>query len=137
MDLDGLKEINETFGMEMGDRVLIHAADSFKKVLREYDTCVRYAGDEFYVVLPGISKEDSGKIIERIKGCVAEMEIDQAEGGSQRIGVTVGAAYFPDDGLDIETLISSAHSRLYREKQARAGKKSEAPVEREALAQDV
>jgi len=119
MDLDGLKRINEEYGRSMGDKVLVQAAETFKKVIREYDTCVRYAGDEFYVVLPGISREMAGKIVERIQENVTQISVNAAGDEDQPITVTVGISFFPDDGLDIETLISVSHSRLYQEKQAK------------------
>lgn len=116
MDLDGLKRINDTYGMEMGDKILVKVSNIFKEVFRAFDTCVRYAGDEFYVVLPGVGKEEAPNTIERIQHAIDHMELEPWQEAACRVGVSVGTAFFPEDGLDMETLISVAHSRLYQAK---------------------
>ena len=116
MDLDGLKRINDTYGMAMGDKILVKVSNIFKEVFREFDTCVRYAGDEFYVVLPGVGEEEAPNTIERIQHAIDHMELEPWQEAACRVGVSVGTAFFPEDGLDMETLISVAHSRLYQAK---------------------
>jgi diguanylate cyclase (GGDEF)-like protein len=119
MDLNGLKRINDQYGMAMGDEILVKVSNIFKEVFREYDTCVRYAGDEFYVVLPGVGKEEAPRTIERIRNAIDRMELEDWQDEEFRIGIHLGGAFFPEDGLDMEALISVAHSRLYQEKNIR------------------
>ena len=57
MDIDGFKAINDTYGHNVGDRALREVADALQGTLRPYDLCVRYAGDEFIVVLTDCSRE--------------------------------------------------------------------------------
>src|SRR5207237_10278914 len=59
LDLDDFKEINDTFGHHIGDRALREVASVLRTAIRPYDICVRYAGDEFIVVLSGCGRDEA------------------------------------------------------------------------------
>ncbi len=94
MDLDRFKDVNDTYGHLVGDRVLQTVVRAARHVLREGDVLVRYGGEEFLLVLPGAGGADIVATAERIRRAVAETDI--VEGG-QRISVTVsiGGAGLP------------------------------------------
>ena len=72
MDLDNFKEINDTHGHHVGDRALREVAAVLRTAIRPYDICVRYAGDEFIVVLPGCGQEEAER-----KRVEAQRTVDQ------------------------------------------------------------
>ena len=69
-DLDHLKRINDTYGHQMGDRVLRHVAEAMHVVARSTDILCRYAGDEFVLILPGTEKHEAATLAERLRVCV-------------------------------------------------------------------
>ena len=125
MDLDSFKEINDTHGHHVGDRALREVARVLRAAIRPYDICVRYAGDEFIVVLSGCGAEEAerkraGAAEERSTTCYFEAR----PGKRLQLGISVGAAVFPHDGESYETLLATADSRMYQDK---AGRKRRTP----------
>jgi diguanylate cyclase (GGDEF)-like protein len=119
MDLDGFKEINDTHGHHVGDRALRTVAAVLRNVIRPYDICVRYAGDEFIVVLPGCGREEAER-----KRVEAQRTVDAAlfevrPGHRVPLAMSIGAAVFPHDGETYEALLATADSRMYRDKTRR------------------
>lgn len=116
LDLDRFKSINDTLGHTIGDRLLKRTADRLLTSLREYDTVSRTGGDEFVLLLPGLSDgEQIMHTVERIIELMAEpFEI---EGHELHIPTSIGVAVFPQDGADAETLIKNADVALYRAKE--------------------
>src|SRR5262249_23222483 len=121
MDIDDFKSINDTYGHNVGDRALREIAGALQDTLRPYDLCVRYAGDEFIVVLADCSREDvelkKGELQERI----AAIQLEVRPGKRVRLAVSAGAAVFPEDGATYEALLADADHRMYRDKAARRG----------------
>jgi diguanylate cyclase (GGDEF)-like protein len=121
MDIDEFKAINDTYGHHVGDRALREVATALQEGLRPYDLSVRYAGDEFIVVVPDCSREEAeGKRLE-LQQRVADIEIEVLVGRRIRLGASAGVAVFPQDGVTYEALIAEADSRMYRDKAARRG----------------
>jgi diguanylate cyclase (GGDEF)-like protein len=116
LDLDRFKQINDTLGHLIGDRLLQGVAKRLVKCLREEDTIARWGGDEFTVLLTHIkSKEDAAKIAERIlEALKPDLEI---EGHHLHISSSIGIAIYPSDGTDSETLLKNADAALYRAKE--------------------
>lgn len=114
IDVDKFKEINDTWGHEMGDKALKHCAAILRKCFHHRDFIARYAGDEFVVVLELDNSNDVHKIIERLKDTV---ETTNNTGDiPYKLSFSVGYALFPDDGQDASQILQKADERMYMEK---------------------
>lgn len=117
LDLDHFKHVNDTFGHTFGDLVLREVAQQCRRLCRETDLFARYGGEEFALVLPHTPKERAVALMERIRGAIEEMTVqDPTLGYSVRVTVSVGIACFPEDGEDPEALVTEADEALYRAK---------------------
>jgi len=115
-DLDGFKQINDRFGHLEGNRLLQIVAASFKEHCREYDYVARMGGDEFVVVMPGVTRE---KLQERVVELEAAVRAaGKRVSGENIVSLSVGAAMYPDDGTDAESLLAEADRRMYANKQS-------------------
>jgi diguanylate cyclase (GGDEF)-like protein/putative nucleotidyltransferase with HDIG domain len=119
MDIDGFKSINDTYGHNVGDHALREAANALQGGLRPYDLCVRYAGDEFIVVLADCSREQAELKRRELQERVAGIQLDLPADTKLRLGVSAGAAVFPHDGSTYEALLAEADHLMYRDKAAR------------------
>jgi diguanylate cyclase (GGDEF)-like protein len=119
MDLDHFKEINDTCGHHMGDRALREVAAVLRNAIRPYDMCVRYAGDEFIVVLSGCGGEEAEHKRLELKAAVDHLTFETAPGHRWPLAISAGTAVFPHDGDSYESLLAKADSRMYRDKSAR------------------
>src|SRR4051794_34719634 len=119
MDLDNFKDINDTFGHHVGDRALREIAGVLRTGIRPYDICVRYAGDEFIVVLSGCSAEEAERKRVELQRAVDGLRFEARPGRMLRLAISVGAAVFPHDGESYEALLATADSRMYRDKTRR------------------
>jgi diguanylate cyclase (GGDEF)-like protein/putative nucleotidyltransferase with HDIG domain len=119
MDLDNFKDINDTFGHHVGDRALRDVASVLRIGIRPYDICVRYAGDEFIVVLSGCSGEEAERKRVELQRSVDKMQFEARTGTPLSLAISIGAAVFPHDGDSYETLLATADSRMYRDKTRR------------------
>jgi diguanylate cyclase (GGDEF)-like protein len=109
-DLNGLKKINDRFGHLVGSRALCRVADVLRLHSRTIDTCARYGGDEFVLVLPETGREAALEVVRRIRDRVA------TDPEQPRISVSAGVAIYPEDGTTIEMLLDSADRALYQVK---------------------
>ena len=105
MDLDNFKEINDTYGHHIGDRALRDVAGVLRAAIRPYDICVRYAGDEFIVVLSGCGGEEAERKRVELQRAVDSLPFEPRPGRALPLAISVGAAIFPHDG---DTLRSAA-----------------------------
>jgi diguanylate cyclase (GGDEF)-like protein/putative nucleotidyltransferase with HDIG domain len=125
MDLDDFKEINDSHGHHVGDRALCEVARVLRAAIRPYDICVRYAGDEFIVVLSGCSAEEAEQKRQELQQEIARLLFEARPGRPLRLGLSIGTAVFPEDGDTYESLLAAADSRMYHDKAARKNKLSE------------
>jgi diguanylate cyclase (GGDEF)-like protein/PAS domain S-box-containing protein len=124
IDLDWFKVVNDRWGHEAGDAVLVAIAQRLQSVVREADTVARFGGDEFVIVLG----ETCGAaaltaVMEKVTEAIAEPII--WKGTVLRIGASVGLARYPEDGVDAHSLLQRADESMYSEKarrQSRAGR---------------
>jgi diguanylate cyclase (GGDEF)-like protein len=121
MDVDGFKAINDTYGHNVGDHALREVALALQGALRPYDLCVRYAGDEFIVVLADCSREAAELKRRELQALIAGIHVDVRAGKRLRLGVSAGAAVFPHDGTTYEELLADADHLMYRDKATRRG----------------
>ena len=119
MDLDEFKTINDSYGHHVGDKALRAVAETLQDALRSYDLCVRYAGDEFIIVLAGCSREVADAKRDELQQRVNEIELEVRGDRKIRLASSAGVAVFPHDGLTYEALLAEADHRMYRDKAAR------------------
>jgi diguanylate cyclase (GGDEF)-like protein len=119
MDLNDFKEINDNHGHHIGDRALREVAQVLRAVIRPYDICVRYAGDEFIVVLAACGREEAENKRLELQEAVDQIVFESTAGERLRLSISAGAAVFPHDGTTYEALLTSADSRMYRDKNAK------------------
>ncbi len=121
MDVDGFKTINDTYGHSVGDHALRLVAEALQGALRPYDLCVRYAGDEFIVVLADCGREAADAKRRELQARVSEIQLEIRSGKRLRLGASAGASVFPHDGTTYESLLADADHRMYRDKATRRG----------------
>jgi diguanylate cyclase (GGDEF)-like protein len=121
MDIDGFKQINDTYGHNVGDHALREMAIALQGALRPYDLCVRYAGDEFIVVLSDCPREMADLKRHELQERIAEIQLEVRAGKRLRLVASAGASVFPHDGATYEALLADADQRMYRDKAARRG----------------
>ena len=113
-DLDGFKEVNDTWGHAAGDRALQIVADRCRELMRASDTVGRLGGDEFLVLLPETTLEGAHHVAEKLRASLAEpYPLGDAIG---RMTASVGLAMFPAHGSEPETLQRAADAALYEAK---------------------
>jgi len=136
MDLDNFKEINDNHGHHVGDRALCEVARLLKAAIRPYDICVRYAGDEFILVLSGCGADEAERKRRELQEALEAVYFEARPGKRITLGMSIGAAVFPHDGEAYETLLATADNRMYQNKAARkrAQRRAEEPFEDELYA---
>jgi diguanylate cyclase (GGDEF)-like protein/putative nucleotidyltransferase with HDIG domain len=127
-DIDGFKQINDSFGHLEGDKLLREFTTRLKDVCRGYDYVARMGGDEFVITAPGLTAEAAKEKAERLNQ--AAIDSGRHVCGRELITLSVGMAFCPEDGFDVERLLAEADRRMYSMKQvhhaeaaARDGKK--------------
>lgn len=111
IDIDNFKIINDNFGHEVGDEVIITTAERVLRSLRYSDIACRYGGDEFVVLLHNTKLEDSEEIASRILENI--LETISIGRNAIHISVSIGISCYPDDGNTIDDLINIADERMY------------------------
>lgn len=130
LDLDRLKEINDTYGHEAGDRALRAIGSVLRSIVRQNDLCARFAGDEFVVVLWDCSPEHEARRVLEIQQAVAAYPFEPRTGVRVSLSISAGAARYPQDGSTLEELLAVGDERMYRDK---AGRRSRSSVRNSAV----
>jgi diguanylate cyclase (GGDEF)-like protein len=116
LDLDRFKEVNDTLGHDAGDRLLYTVGNRLMELLRKTDTVARIGGDEFLLLLPNIERvKDVIHISQTVLDGLREPFI--VDGHEVSISASIGIAIYPDDGTDVDTLVSRADKAMYEVKQ--------------------
>jgi diguanylate cyclase (GGDEF)-like protein len=119
MDIDEFKSINDRFGHPVGDRALRDVAQAMRGAIRPYDSCVRYAGDEFVIVLSGCGPELGDLKRLELQQLIDELHFEASPGQLLTLSGSVGMASFPSDGDTYEVLLAVADRRMYEDKARR------------------
>jgi diguanylate cyclase (GGDEF)-like protein/PAS domain S-box-containing protein len=115
LDLDGFKDVNDSLGHAIGDRLLQSVAGSLSACVRKSDTVSRQGGDEFVILLPEVTHAgDAAVSAEKI---VSELKKPcSIDGHSLRVTASIGVSTYPENGEDAETLIKNADTAMYHAK---------------------
>ena len=117
MDLDGFKEINDSFGHEAGDRILSDVARRLTDCVREEDTVARLGGDEFTVIFAGVKQRKDAELVAQSVVDALAMPFAIAR-RSVYIAASVGISLYPEDATSPEALLRSADQAMYTTKKA-------------------
>jgi diguanylate cyclase (GGDEF)-like protein/putative nucleotidyltransferase with HDIG domain len=118
LDLDSFRAINANFGHQKGDAVLRALVNIFQETVRTRDVVARYSGDKFLIVLDGAEQADAENVTERLLAAIEAYDagLMHPKLGQLSLGVSIGHACFPIDGLDCPTLLSAADACMHRRK---------------------
>jgi len=115
IDYDGLKDVNDSLGHSVGDEILVILADRLRRLFRKADTVARIGGDEFVILLEHTGRDAAVRTAIKLLDAIRRpIEI---AGRSLEPTVSVGVAVYPADGLEFESLLSSADRAMYSAKQ--------------------
>jgi diguanylate cyclase (GGDEF)-like protein len=118
LDLDLFKSVNDTYGHQRGDTVLVELAARVRGQVRDVDTVARYGGEEVVVILPETDEAGAVQAAERICDAVRRRPFGEAGEGAIEVTVSIGAAVFPAHGASSSTLLRRADEALYEAKHA-------------------
>jgi diguanylate cyclase (GGDEF)-like protein/PAS domain S-box-containing protein len=118
LDLDGFKEVNDTFGHQVGDQLLAGTAGRLRGATRAHDVVGRLGGDEFLVVLPQVADErEAIAIANRFQATLAE-PVDVVGGVPTHVRSSVGVAWTGPNTMDADSLIAAADRAMYESKRS-------------------
>ncbi|MBK9924202.1 MAG: diguanylate cyclase [Anaerolineales bacterium] len=115
LDIDRFKNINDTYGHDVGDIILRKTADRFSEFTRTGDILCRYGGEEFLVVLPNTHEQDAFIIAERLRYSIQESTIN-VEGKTVSITISIGISEFPAHGQHENQVLQAADKAMYHAK---------------------
>jgi diguanylate cyclase (GGDEF)-like protein/PAS domain S-box-containing protein len=112
LDIDHFKRVNDTYGHQVGDRVLVGVTNRCREKLREVDICARYGGEEFVFLLPETDLERARQVAERLCSVVNDTPVEAGE-KQISISISLGVAELDEDCLDIQALVRRADMAQY------------------------
>jgi diguanylate cyclase (GGDEF)-like protein len=128
LDVDHFKRVNDTYGHDVGDQVLIATARAVHRVLRTSDTCTRMGGEEFLVICPGTPLEGALQLAERIRAAVASNQVPVPAFVEGHVTISLGVACTSSEGCaSIDALLKSADEGVYQAKRLGRDQVSLAP----------
>lgn len=113
LDLDGFKQVNDTLGHDRGDNLLQQVAHKLKQCIRKTDSVYRLGGDEFVVLLDELHQREDARRVAELSCWALSQPFKLEPDGTAWIGVSIGIAIYPQDGLTIEALIKAADMAMY------------------------
>lgn len=116
VDIDDFKQINDTFGHQEGDRVLIEVSQTISSTLRSYDLFARYGGEEFIIMMPKTSADESHRVAQRIVEAISQKHLTKNSKLERLPTVSIGGVGMFQKEYDLERVISQADEELYKAK---------------------
>lgn len=115
LDLDHFKDVNDTLGHSVGDKLLVELTNRIVTMLRDEDTVSRFGGDEFIFLLPNINDYGATQVAQKLMNVIASPVV--IEDHHLSVTASIGIAMYPNDGTDIETLLRNADVAMYKAKE--------------------
>jgi diguanylate cyclase (GGDEF)-like protein len=119
LDLDRFKEVNDSLGHDVGNRLLVQVGIRLSRQLRAGDLLARLGGDEFAILLTDSVREDALTVAAKLRAALAEPFV--LEGITLQTSASVGISLYPDQGADLTALLRKAEMAMYRAKTSRGG----------------
>lgn len=116
LDVDGFKQVNDTYGHRVGDRLVGHIAGVLQRSVRSQDLVARFGGDEFAVWLAGVSSAEAEATAARMR-CALQESSFAVRGGSLHLKASIGVGLYPEHGRTVEDLLARADQAMYSEKE--------------------
>lgn len=116
-DIDNFKQVNDNYGHDTGDKVIIQFGRMLRKLVREHDILARIGGEEFAIFLPNTSLETAQKIAERMRECTEVMKLTSRTDGEIHYTASFGVASL-NEATKVSTLMRAADSAMYCAKDA-------------------
>mgnify|MGYP002332615169 CR=1 FL=1 len=113
LDVDFFKKVNDTYGHDVGDRVIVAIGQLLQENIRESDLAIRYGGEEFVVMLHNATEEGTDEIARKIHSKFAELKFEVGVGDIIQKTMSIGISMFPKDGDTIWKCIKFADTALY------------------------
>jgi len=115
IDLDSFKDINDSFGHPVGDQLLVKVAKRFKKNLHKNNSVFRLGGDEFAIIVKNISTQEEASIVAEKLLCLLKAPFN-LEDNNLFSFASIGISMYPDDGLNVDTLLKNSDIAMYQAK---------------------
>lgn len=120
LDLNGFKPINDVFGHDAGDELLVHVSSQLLKSLRKADILSRWGGDEFVIILPNTTQEEVINVCDKLSSKLCKpLHLSQHD-KSVFVTASMGASFYPDDQTDLLELIREADKAMYQVKKEKS-----------------
>ena len=116
LDLDEFKNVNDTYGHKVGDKVLREVAQLIHGQLREYDFLARNGGDEFVALVQEVVGAQVEDLCMRIESAVSKFSLPAGKSRSARVGISIGTATFGVHGETLDQLVIAADNEMYQMK---------------------
>lgn len=122
LDLDGFKEINDTFGHTAGDSAIQQIAQLLSGAVRETDMVARFGGDEFSIIIPEIDREGAAHLCQKIVSVFSQAELNLPGGQRRHPSGSIGLAMYPHESAEPIRLFELADERMYQAKRSGRGR---------------
>jgi diguanylate cyclase (GGDEF)-like protein len=126
LDIDHFKNVNDTYGHNGGDRILVEVAHRLGSLVRSGDLVARYGGEEFAILLPGTDPATARELAERVRRGIGQIPIAVGESHLHHVTVSIGVAGLPAVGTEADELVLAADRALYAAKNAGRDRVAEA-----------
>jgi diguanylate cyclase (GGDEF)-like protein/PAS domain S-box-containing protein len=117
LDIDLFKNVNDTYGHQVGDIVLQELAKVCQSTLRQVDIAGRLGGEEFAIILPEAEAKEAFEVAERLRQMISKMEVNKPDGLPIHFTVSIGVTSLQDKNVNIDMLLNQADKALYEAKQ--------------------